>query len=333
MRFDLWWSREPGERFWMEITDRPEDQLGENLLAPQVNGAGREEWSYALVPETRPGDVVLHWHRNLAGEPAIVGWSEVTGPLAVGRMTWQAHGTRGRSRRPVTVPSWIMPCGGLNPLPVPVNKAVLTPIEPEMKKLRDELESDAGRPYFPFMFYRPGEIRAAQAYLTKFPARLVRLIPELRDVFPGSRPPAATAGRRTVRRSSGPGRQQDPALLKAIERHAVQLAIDHYRALGATQIKELGAPYDLNVMLPGGERHVEVKGSALSSVAVELTANEVAHARNFAHTDLVVVDEITWQTDSAGAYRTSGGNLRVWENWGPDDNDLAPTRYRYDLPA
>jgi len=66
-----WWSADPAERFWMETTGR--NDLGAELHAPQLNGAGRREWGYALVAETRPGDVVFHWHKSLAGRPALVG--------------------------------------------------------------------------------------------------------------------------------------------------------------------------------------------------------------------------------------------------------------------
>jgi hypothetical protein len=90
MALNLWWSDRPAERYWMEITDRP--VLGDDLLAPQTGGTGRPEWSYTLVTETRPGDVVLHWHDE-GSRRALVGWSEVTGPLSAGTITWQAHGT------------------------------------------------------------------------------------------------------------------------------------------------------------------------------------------------------------------------------------------------
>lgn len=78
MRINDWWTAEPAERYWMEITDR-QDGLGDDLNAPTLDGGGRPYWSYSLVTETRPGDIVLHCHDKLAGEPAIVGWSEVVG--------------------------------------------------------------------------------------------------------------------------------------------------------------------------------------------------------------------------------------------------------------
>jgi hypothetical protein len=82
----------------------------------------------------------------------------------------------------------------------------------------------------------------------------------------------------------------------------------------------------------GADRHVEVKGSALDSAAVELTVNEVTHAHNYPCTDLVVVDQIAWAPKGGDRYQTRGGRLRVWENWAPEGGALAPTRYRYQLP-
>jgi hypothetical protein len=155
MPLNLWWIDQPAERYWMEITDRP--ILGEDLTAPQTRDGGDEYWSYSLVTEARPGDVVLHWHKNLVGEPAIIGWSVVTGPLAEGQITWQARGTSGRARgRATTGPSWIMPCDGFNELPRPVTKAELLRNATAIKRIRHQLEDQVGTAYFPFVFYASG---------------------------------------------------------------------------------------------------------------------------------------------------------------------------------
>jgi hypothetical protein len=47
MAINTGWADDPEQRYWMEITQR--DVLGENLLAPQVDGAGHEQWSHTLV--------------------------------------------------------------------------------------------------------------------------------------------------------------------------------------------------------------------------------------------------------------------------------------------
>src|ERR1700741_685857 len=173
MAINDWWAGDNAERLWMEITDR--EALGVDLNAPTLNGVGREQWGYTLVTETRPGDVVLHWHRNLIGRPALVGWSTITGPLSVeGNYTWMAHGTRGRARgRPTIGQGWRMPCGGFEHLENPIDKSRLADLESRLKEIHAQLARQVrGRTYFPFMFYRPGEVRAAQSYMTKFPADL-----------------------------------------------------------------------------------------------------------------------------------------------------------------
>jgi hypothetical protein len=134
-----------------------------------------------------------------------------------------------------------------------------------------------------------------------------------------------------VRVAVGVSRLQDPLLRKAVEDWAVERAMRHYRDKGATRVDILGKPYDLDVHGLGPIRHVEVKGSSSEAIAVELTVNEVTHAHNYPHTDLVVVDHIDWHRDGQ-RYVASGGRLRIWEGWRPADEDLSATRFRYDMP-
>lgn len=324
MPINDWWAGDPAERYWMEITDRPEDELGTDLNAPTVDGGGRTYWSYALVTETRPGDVVFHWHSELAGEPAIVGWSEVVGPLTVdSSYLWMAHGTFGRARGvPTSGRGWRMPCGGFNRLARPVTRTRLVELEPRLRDAQEALARRVrGSLYFPFQFSDSRPPRAAQAYLTKMPTEVLAVLPELSVPVP--------------EKADGPvraGRVQDSELRIAIEQYAVDQARWYYEKRGATEVIALGKPYDLLVKGLGPDRHVEVKGSSRLRQSVELTVNEVWHAHNHAPTDLVVVDRIEVGRDAAGKYVLSGGVLRVLENWRPDERDLSPTRYLYDLP-
>ncbi|MGW4214134.1 DUF3883 domain-containing protein [Lentzea sp. NPDC004789] len=326
MKINAWWAGDPAERYWMEITDRPDP--GTDVNAPQRNGAGIEEWSYSLVTELRPGDVVFHWHRTLLGRPALVGWSEVTGPLSEeDNYVWQARGTRGRARGVPTIGrGWRMQCGGLHRLEHPLDRSRIAELRPLLEEVFADLKERFGDPlYLPFIFYSSHEVRAAQAYLTKFPAELVRRIPDLANL--GAVEPANI----DLRAPSTHGRLQDVTLKLAIERYSVDMAKQHYFDQGATRIDELGKPYDLRVLGIGPERHVEVKGSTSWRTGVELTVNEVYHARNHP-TDLVVVDQIRAVNEGVGQWALSGGQLRVWSDWSPDDDQLAPTRYRYTLP-
>lgn len=323
----------------MEITQR--EVLGENLLAPKLDGAGREQWSYSLVSEVRSGDRVLHYRTNDSGGAAIVGWSEAKDGPSTGTITWQARGTRGRERGgPTTGPSWFVPLGGMHGFSTTVRGKDLDVLESELFQLRDDLEARYGKPvYFPFFQYRPGEIRAQQGYLVKFPVELLDLLPELSAVrtetdadMEEELSEEAQPRKRPVPRGKVT-RVQDPELRSAIENHAVDLAMARYVKLGATDVLKLGKPYDVKLKLDGEERHVEVKGSSLAIETVELTINEVMHAADFQPTDLVVVDGIEWTRQPDGSVTTSGGRLRIWSDWSPLDEDLSARKFAYTLPS
>ena len=108
--------------------------------------------------------------------------------------------------------------------------------------------------------------------------------------------------------------------------------MNHYRELGYT-VTDVGAiqSYDVLAIQEGDELHIEVKGSTGAANAVELTANEVTHARAGIPTDLAVVDEIRW-IRSGDTIQTSGGRYRSWHNWQPAEEDLTASQYRYRLP-
>jgi hypothetical protein len=116
----------------------------------------------------------------------------------------------------------------------------------------------------------------------------------------------------------------------AVESHAVKLAIAHYTGEGYN-VTEVGKPYDLCAVKDGEELHVEVKGSTQTANDVELTKNEVHHARAV-RTDLYVVDQIEYGKMEDGSIRTRGGCVRMWAGWQPATADLTPSRYRYMLP-
>ena len=124
---------------------------------------------------------------------------------------------------------------------------------------------------------------------------------------------------------------QDPVLRSAIETHAVEEAIAYYARLGGHGFEKLGKPYDVRLWLDGVQRHVEVKGSSLLVETVELTINEVTHARGFQPTDLVVVDDIGWAR-SDGGVTTAGGATANLVGLGSSYDDLLARRFAYALP-
>ncbi|MFF4555373.1 protein NO VEIN domain-containing protein [Streptomyces sp. NPDC001422] len=334
MPVNRWWRRDPSERYWLEITNR--DDIGTNLLAPQVNDQGMEYWSYALVREVRPGDLVLHWDKNHG--PGVVGYSHVLGEPFASTITWQSRGTYGRQRNASgPEPAWQAQLGGYRQLTQPVTQARLREIESRIRSLRDHLAESANGPvYFPFALSETRPLRAAQGYLTKLPRVLIDELPELLELrqtavsepHAPELPDRPTVKRARPARSTGYGRQQDARRRRAVERHAVDLVLDHYHSLGY-EAEDVGdrSPWDVTVRRHGTETHIEVKGSTTSREAIDLTEGEVRHAED-ASTQLIVIDQI----DLEDNLHCHGGRWRTWADWVPKREELVATAYRYPLP-
>ncbi|MEV7871565.1 DUF3883 domain-containing protein [Streptomyces sp. NPDC088124] len=133
------------------------------------------------------------------------------------------------------------------------------------------------------------------------------------------------------RRRGGAGFLSDPKKRKAVELHAENMAVAHYERQGWT-VERIGKPYDLHCTRAREERRVEVKGTTGAATSVELTINEVEHARNPQHSvDLYVVSDIIADAHSSD-YATSGGRVAHFEDWYPEEEDLRPRRFEYRLP-
>lgn len=332
---NTWWDADPTERYWMEITDRT--NLGDDLLAPKVDDRGHPYWSYNLVNQVREGDIVLHWHRNLMGSPAIVAWSRAVGVPRSTAIQWQSHASSGRKDQEVAEePAWAMGLSDYTPFLRPVTLSDFRDMEGDLREVNEGLKERYDAPlYLPFAFSDKRPLRAAQGYLVKFPKDYLD-VSELMDPVPreeelGNRPPSP---RREDPSSAGTTRHvTDPRIRTAIERHAVQIAIQHYEALGYA-VEDVGAfmPFDLLVSRSGDTRHVEVKGSSTSISSIELTHGEVKNAQGSVSTDLFVVEHINWSREPDGSVSTLGGQHRKYDDWVPEDAALKPTRYSYSLP-
>ncbi|KUN75029.1 hypothetical protein AQJ66_36530 [Streptomyces bungoensis] len=148
------------------------------------------------------------------------------------------------------------------------------------------------------------------------------------DKSPGFTAEQVQGKRKPQRRRRGAGYISDPKKRKAIEEHAERLATDHYEAQG-WQVEKLGKPYDL---CGSEERHVEVKGTTGAATSVELTINEVLHARDRDNSvDLYVVSDIKVDI-SSDDYTPSGGTVSHYTDWEPAEEDLRPRKYEYRLP-
>jgi hypothetical protein len=129
---------------------------------------------------------------------------------------------------------------------------------------------------------------------------------------------------------------QGPGLTAAdralVEQRAMDVVTRHFAGQGwdVDDVSE-ASPYDLLCWQGGaGSLRVEVKGTTGQAAAVILTRNEVLAAR--ADPDaavLAIVHGITLDRLSGTA---RGGRLKIISPWRPEDRDLTPIAYRYQVP-
>ena len=172
-----WWADDPRQRFWLEITDRPD--IGMDLHCPQRDAVGHRNPGYSLIWWVQVGDVVFHYDKN---EHAITAWSRAAGGVTEAPTVWLSHrgATRRRLQQERAQPGWWLDLDGPFPLDSPVTLAHIRNSAPAIRAVLDALRSGhPGSLYFPFSFYRGTEPRPQQPYLNKLPAQFVELFPAL----------------------------------------------------------------------------------------------------------------------------------------------------------
>jgi hypothetical protein len=74
---------------------------------------------------------------------------------------------------------------------------------------------------------------------------------------------------------------------------------------------------------------VEVKGTTTDGVEVILTPNEVRHAREYEHTALFILSNISLERSRDGTVVASGGVRRLIDPWDIEQGALIPVGFRY----
>jgi hypothetical protein len=134
-------------------------------------------------------------------------------------------------------------------------------------------------------------------------------------------------------RPPGQGWRQSVAARRAIEHHAMQLAIDYYTNLGWT-VEDVSAfgPFDLSCTKGEDLLHVEVKGTTSEGERVLVTRNEVAHAlQEGVATSLYVVAGIQLHQANGEVSAYNGRTIEV-NPWEIPEESLSPIGYEFILP-
>lgn len=341
-----WWEGDPEERYWMEAIARPE--FGTRLLAPYGRGRdGTDMPFHATVDMVRDGDVVLHWatgpHHAVQG---FVGYSIVNG------LSFPTEAVQYETADPL--PGRAALLRDFTKFPVPLTREVLHERRQKIFDLKSSLtEAVHARRQtwkqsllFPFDPYGQGrEIRVHQgAYLSKFPASLFDVLPELLPtdkvsdahgefVVTAERAEyTAVETRLDRRRAREAGDLGDAAVRRAVELQALRQAKTHLEADGSL-VTDVGSSRSFDLLLSpmdgGADRQVIVRGSTERVGTIDLSSTAVDDIHR-APTDLILVHDIPCKRDDAKVI-TSAGDLDSRRGWQPTISSLTPVHYRHTL--
>lgn len=176
-RINAWWRDDRRQRFWLEITDRPD--VGVDLHCPQRDSAGKRSPGFSLIWWVGVGDIVFHHDLN---QEAITSWSRAKGQVTEAPTVWLSHrsATRRRLKTASPQPGWWLDLDGPFPLQQPLTIAQLRERDNDTREVLEQLKSrHHGSVYFPFFWWGGWQLRPMQPYLNKLPAELVDRFPQL----------------------------------------------------------------------------------------------------------------------------------------------------------
>jgi hypothetical protein len=141
---------------------------------------------------------------------------------------------------------------------------------------------------------------------------------------------ARTAGRRSASRRKGQGFRLTSDERRAIERHSVKLATEHFEVQGWT-VRDVGAKESYDLLASRGDErlHIEVKGTTSLGHQIVLTRSEVEQQRHLVpHNALVIVHSIGLDRSTRPPTAT-GGVLTCISPWTVEDENLTVVSYFY----
>ena len=328
-------------QIWMEISDRPWEDLRENVSVRRYLDNGRPRRSGALAEQMLPGDIVLHWWRG-EQPSALVGWSVVVGhpELIMENVIDLAGGDTGDASADDTVSEMLGP-QVYDDYYVDVFVQLEWSVEldpavtlPDIQAHADEIvalethlkEKAEGSPInFPFQGDGRGGIRGAcPHYLARFPAQLLKILPGLPTVEELTETASAAVRRAQITRTVDPARQA------AVDEHAAASAAEYLVAQGYAVI-DVSAfqPHTLQATKDDGTTAVLVVGSTDDVDEIDTAAVPTGSGL------LLVVDRIDVHVADFPSYARligSKGRLRLWEPWIPEESHRRPQRHVVNLP-
>jgi len=320
-----WWKSDPKQKYWVEITDRPD--LGKNIIAPQNAKKGQSTPGYELLKYVKEGDVVFHYWMapKDKSKRGLVGTSKVVGNLTSGNINWRA---RGKYSEKVVKnrPAWLWNLAEFEEFENPIYVNVINSKSEKVIELMNKLKKDFKTIYFPFCL-KKSKIEVNQTYFAKFPFELTEILEMGYSAYELDKIPKS---------NSKLTRQLDPEKRKAVETYAESVIENKLSEMGY-KLTKYGKPFDFLAEKENEKVKVEVKGKSGEAIAIEVTVNEVQVAKNFQsdnRTLLAVVDNIELENKD-GIWKVNPGKerIRLWWDKEFEEERLVATRFTYTLPV
>jgi len=171
---NAWWERVPGERFWLDVTER--QGWEERLASPRATGRRYDSWQLRLITHVKDGDIVFRYD---ASEQAIVACAVSQGPIDKRHVSWAPIGTREGGDHWVR-PSWSIGLRHCKRLDETVSMHEIARVQWDLFPQLRAIEDAAGLElHYPFEMGDRRKTRPIPGHVFKLPAVFVQSFPEL----------------------------------------------------------------------------------------------------------------------------------------------------------
>jgi len=171
---NAWWERVPGERYWLDVTDRRGWE--ERLASPRATGRRHDSCALRLITHVKEGDVVFHYD---ASQQAISACAVSQGRMDKRHLSWAPTGSTEYGDHWVR-PSWSIGLRHCTPLDEPVSLYEIARVQWDLFPRLRALEDEAGfELHYPFEMGDRRKTRPISGYVFKLPAVFVQSFPEL----------------------------------------------------------------------------------------------------------------------------------------------------------
>ena len=328
---DAWWRKYTEDYYWFELTG---EKRGEYLRAPLYDSSGKERPDYSLLQQMYPGDLVIHYDRNVR---AIVGISRVSKRWTKGKMDWTPETKKKSKTEPNIVDAQIVKLTSYtNIKAIPLTK--IRQFNDEISLIVSQLKEKYKSTYFAFSeaTHKKPYVDPNQKYASVVNQSFVDLLPSLKkslDQLKGGKKPSKQANEIIPPRAPVNQDKRD-----AVENYAFEKAVAYYKSKGyeVESMPRKSFPYDVKALseTTGRELHVEVKGLSGKLQKITLTHHEESYSKeNPENSVLFIVSEIKCKPPSSKSkkWKCSGGKIYEENPWIIDDSNLKATEFSYTI--